>query len=209
MLVSQRVRFTGNTRMHAEVNENAKLDFIDIDDSQTANIDLGGSRQSFGPVSLHYTGLHRTRVKMPGRSYDAGRGAVDIAFTERGVTFGKSQLGQDAAAIASSLDKAFATLVDKEITNFQNLETGWNVPNACVKLQFDPTSLTRTLHRHQRGTCRRRPSPSRAAELIRPVGRQRATERQVHPGPRDGAARSSPTTSPTPARTSSSSSRST
>ena len=152
VLVDKSVSFAGNTTMHAEVGEDAKLDFIDIDDSQTANIDLGDRRQSFGPVSLNYTGLHRTRVQLPGRTYDRSHSAVDIAFTEHGMTFGRSQLGQGAAAIARTLDQKFAELVAKEIADFAKLEAGWNEPNKCVRVEFDPISMTRTLHRREHGT---------------------------------------------------------
>jgi hypothetical protein len=152
VLVNKSVSFAGNTTMHAEVGEDAKLAFIDIDDSQTANIDLGDRRQSFGPVSLNYTGLHRTRVRLPGRTYDSSHSAVDIAFTERGMTFGKSQLGRDTATIARSLDQKFAELVANEIANFEKLEAGWNEPNKCVRVEFNPVSMTRTLHRGEHGT---------------------------------------------------------
>ena len=106
--------------MHAEVGEDAKLDFIDIDDSQTANIDLGGSGRSFGPVSLTTPGCIAPESRCRGVPTDRTRhGAVDIAFTERGITFGRSQLGQGGAAIARTLDRAFAELVATEIANFQ------------------------------------------------------------------------------------------
>jgi hypothetical protein len=152
LIVSKHVTFTGHTRMHAQVDEDAKLDFIDVDHSQTANIHLGGTRQSFGPVSLHYTGLHQTRVDMPAGTYDASRSAVDIAFTERGITVGKSQLGDVATDLAGDLGKQFATLVDREITNFKKLETGWNRPNTCVDVHFNPAPMTLELDRHAHGS---------------------------------------------------------
>jgi hypothetical protein len=152
VLMSQSVAFTGQTRMHAEVGEDARLDLIDIDDTQTANIELGGTGQQFGPVNLIYTGIHQTRVDMPGAAYVPGRSAVDISLTTRGVTVGRSALGQVGNNIARDLDDSFAALVKTEIGNFQRLEKAWNVPNACVKLQFTPASRTLKLSRGQRGS---------------------------------------------------------
>ena len=128
--------------MHAEVGEDAKLDLIDIDDTQTANIDLGGANQEFGPVNLIYTGIHHARVDMPGGNYVPGQGAVDISLTARGVTVGGSALGKAGNDIAADLDRSFAALVDREIGNLRSREAGWNEANACVDVQFNPASLT-------------------------------------------------------------------
>jgi hypothetical protein len=151
VIASKDMRYEGDTRMHAQVGEDAKLDFIDIDDSQRANLEVGDAKQNFGPVNVLWTALHRTRVKMPSRSYDPGHSAVDIAVSAGGVTVGKNALGQTATDIANDLDKAFAALVDKEIKNFQNLETGWNTPNRCVGMTFNPASGAHPLHRPDSG----------------------------------------------------------
>ena len=128
VLMSQSFAFTGTTRMHAEVDADAKLDLIDIDHTQTANIELGGSRQQFGPVNLIYTGLHHARVDMPSGKYVLDLSAVDISLTTRGVTSGRSSLGQAGNNIAKDLDKSFAALVNTEIANFHSLEAAWEVP---------------------------------------------------------------------------------
>ncbi len=152
VLMSRSVDFSGRTRMHAEVGIDAKLDFIDIDDTQTANIELGGAKQQFGPVNLIYTGIHHARVDMPGGSYVPDLSAVDISLTARGLTVGRSALGQVGNDIAAELDRSFATLVGREIANFRNLENGWNKPNECVDLKFSPASRTLKLSRGQRGS---------------------------------------------------------
>ena len=86
--------------MHAEVDEHAELKLIDIDDTRTANIELGGTKQEFGPVNLIYTGIHHARVKMPEGDYAPDLSAVDISLTARGVTVGRSDLGQVGNNIA-------------------------------------------------------------------------------------------------------------
>jgi hypothetical protein len=152
VLMSKSVDFSGRTRMHAEVGVDAKLDFIDIDDTQTANIHLGGAKQQFGPVNLIYTGIHHARVQMPGGGYQPDLSAVDISLTAQGVTVGRSALGQVGNNIAADLDKSFATLVGKEIANFRNLENGWAVENACVDLQSNPASRSLKLRAGQHGS---------------------------------------------------------
>ena len=152
VLMSQSFAFTGTTRMHAEVDADAKLDLIDIDHTQTANIELGGSKQQFGPINLIYTGLHHARVDMPSGTYAPDLSAVDISLTARGVTSGRSSLGQAANTIATDLDKSFAALVNTEIANYRTLETAWNVPNRCVEIQFSPAPTTLTLRRGQQGS---------------------------------------------------------
>lgn len=152
VLTSKSFEFAGRTRMHAEVGNAAKLDLIDIDDTQTANIELGGSQQQFGPVNLLYTGIHHARVDMPSGAYVPDQSAVDIAVTVRGVTFGKSDLGPAAGTIAGDLDKKFAALVKTEIDNFTRLETAWNKPNECVKVEFTPAAKKLILARGGRGS---------------------------------------------------------
>jgi hypothetical protein len=140
VLMSRSSDFNGRTRMHAEVGEDAKLDLIDIDDTQTANIELGGARPEFGPVNLIYTGIHRARVDMPSRSYTPDLSAVDISLTALGVTVGRSELGQVGNNIAKDLDRSFATLVGTEIENYVGREAGWQKPGDCATLAFDPAS---------------------------------------------------------------------
>ena len=152
VLLSRSVEFAGQTRMQARVGDDAKLDHVDIEDTQTANIDLGGTGQAFGPINLLYTGLHHARVEMPGGTYVPDQSAVDISLTTRGVTVGKSDLGQAANSIAGDLDQSFAALVRREIANFKHLENGWNTPNTCVKLKFTPASRTLKLRRGAHGS---------------------------------------------------------
>ncbi|MEA2427384.1 MAG: hypothetical protein QOF37_1012, partial [Thermoleophilaceae bacterium] len=152
VLVSKSFSYAGQTRMHAEVDEDARLTFIEIDDTQTANIDLGGTRQQFGPMNLVYTGLRHTRVNMPGGTYEPGHSVVDIAFTVGGGTFGRSDASAAASSVEADLDKSFATLVNKEITNFKNLETDWNQANTCAKIQFTPASGSLKLHQGDTGS---------------------------------------------------------
>ena len=140
VLMSRSFDYSGRTRMHAEVDEHAKLKLIDIDDTRTANIELGGTRQGFGPVNLIYTGIHHARVDMPKGNYAPDLSAVDISLTARGVTVGRSDLGQVGNNIAKDLDKDFATLVGTEIANFNSLEGTWQKPGECATLAFDPAS---------------------------------------------------------------------
>lgn len=140
VLMSRSFDYSGRTRMHAEVDEHAKLKLIDIDDTRTANIELGGTRQEFGPVNLIYTGIHHARVDMPKGSYVPDLSAVDISLTVRGVTVGRSDLGQVGNNIAKDLDNDFATLVGTEIANFRSLEVTWQKPGECAALAFDPAS---------------------------------------------------------------------
>ena len=152
LLVSRSFRFAGQTRMHAEVDEDAKLDFIDIDDTATAHFDLGGSKQQFGPMSLIYTALRRTRVDLPAGTYSPGHSVVDIAFTTGGVTVGKSDIPAVANSTAKELDESFGALVNKEISNFRKLETDWNAPNQCAKIEFAAAPRTLKLRRNDTGS---------------------------------------------------------
>ena len=153
VLMSRSADFSGRTRMRAEVGEDAKLEHIDVDDTQTANIDLGGAKQEFGPVNLLYTGIHHARVKMPRGDYVPDQSAVDIALTLRGVTVGKSDLGAAGNNIAADLDKSFAALVDREIASFRSLERAWGeAPYPCVEVRFSPRASTLTLRRGDNGS---------------------------------------------------------
>jgi hypothetical protein len=140
VLMSRSFDYSGQTRMHAEVDEHSELRLIDIDDTRTANIELGGTRQEFGPVNLIYTGIHHARVDMPKGNYTPGLSAVDISLTARGVTVGRSDLGQVGNNIARDLDNDFATLVGTEISNFRSLENAWRTPGECATLVFEPAS---------------------------------------------------------------------
>ena len=140
VLMSRSFEYSGRTRMHAEVDEHAKLKLIDIDDTRTANIELGGTRQEFGPVNLIYTGIHHARVEMPSGDYAPDLSAVDISLTARGVTVGRSDLGQVGNNIARDLDNDFATLVGAEIANFNGLKGTWEKPGECATLVFEPPS---------------------------------------------------------------------
>ncbi len=140
VLMSRSFDYSGQTRMHAEVDEHAKLKLIDIDDTRTANIELGGTRQEFGPVNLIYTGIHHARVNMPKGDYAPGLSAVDISLTARGVTVGRSDLGQVGNSIARDLDSDFAALVGAEIANFNGLKGTWETAGACATLVFEPAS---------------------------------------------------------------------
>jgi hypothetical protein len=156
LIARKSIDLSGNTQMHAQVDDNARLDFIDIQDTQKANITFGGTKQEpFGPVNLIYTALHHTRVDMPAAAYVVDQSAVDISLTAQGVTVGRDALGAAGTKIASDTDTAFGELVNKEITNFKKLEsdqTGWNKPNTCANLQFTPGSGTLTLHKGDHGT---------------------------------------------------------
>ncbi len=182
VLMSKSVDFSGRTRMHAEVGVDAKLDFIDIDDTQTANIHLGGAKQQFGPVNLIYTGIHHARVDMPGGGYQPDQSAVDISLTAQGVTVGRSALGQVGNDIAANLDKGFATLVGKEIANFRNLENGWTVENACVDLQFNPASRTLRLAAGRHGSVSVQAVAEQGGGAAQgQLGADRPTERELQP----------------------------
>ena len=56
VLTSRSFAYKGRTRMRAEVTPKAELDWIDIDDTQTANIELGGTRAALRPDA---PALHR------------------------------------------------------------------------------------------------------------------------------------------------------
>ena len=152
VLLSRSFAYEGSTRMRAQVAPNADLDWIDIDDTQTANIEIGGTDQHFGPVQLLYTGIHHARVDMPGGNIAPDLSAVDITLTTGGVTAGRSELGAAATSIANDVDAKFAKLAAAEIARFKSRETGWKDPRTrCVDVSFSPASLTLKLRRGQRG----------------------------------------------------------
>jgi hypothetical protein len=154
LLLSQKLDFSGETAIRPiQVDDDAKLEYFEIDHSYRTSIELGGSTQEFGAVSLKVSYHGSTRVNFPGATYDPTHTDVEVKFKMEGADphdLHEIEFDQSLRAKAEA-DRNFAAEVDKAIRKLAEKEKIWNTPNRCVDLKFDPPSGTLTLQRDETG----------------------------------------------------------
>jgi hypothetical protein len=146
-----------STELRGQTADDAKLDHVDIDDTVKMSTHLGGSQQSFGPVSINVTLNRNVRVDMRTRpeSYAAGRPSVSAASGFRGLL--QVPRGAIVAAWQGHDDGSFARVADAVIRSYRGAESGGGFADTagkCAELKFSPASETLTLRKNQTGTVR-------------------------------------------------------
>lgn len=156
LLSSISVRLQSETKIKAQVGDDAKLDYFDITHVYRMNATLGGSNQAYGPVTIKIAYTGSTRVDMPSGQYDASTTEADLRLQMRGVDpadLGAAEAGQKQK-LRKSAEAEFATAIDKAIKRLREKETGWNQVNKCASVSFDPPSRTITIAQGDSGQVR-------------------------------------------------------
>ncbi len=162
LLVSQNLDFSSDTAIKPiQVDQDAKLEFFEIDHTYKTSIVVGGSSQQFGPISLKIAYHGGTRVNYPGATYDPTHTDVEVKFNLEGAQADELHEVRDVEFDQSlqakqEADKNFAAEVDKAIKKLGEKEQHWNRPNACVEMKFDPVSNSLTFEKDQAGGFRPR-----------------------------------------------------
>jgi hypothetical protein len=157
LLLSQNFEFSGETKIKPiQVDDDAKIEYFDIDHTYRTSIVVGGSSQEFGKVSLKLAYHGSTRVNFPGATYDPTHTDVEVKFNVEGAQADNAHELRDAEfdqelQAKREADKNFAAAVDKAIEKLGEKEAHWNKPNVCADIKFDPVSDTLTLERGQGG----------------------------------------------------------
>jgi hypothetical protein len=116
-------------KLHGQVAADALLDYLDYEHTDETLIVASGG------IVLRSTETRRARVNMRSGQYDPQNSSVTIKGDKIGIS-----------------EKSFPADVAAAIGAYRKAETAWNVPNACVKLQFSPASRTLKLRRGQHGS---------------------------------------------------------
>ena len=157
LLLSQNVDYSVKTEIKPiQVDDDAKLEYFEVDHTYKTGIELGGSSQEFGRISLRLTYHGSTRVNFPGATYDPTHTDVEVDFDVQGVEADNLHEIRDiefdqGLAAKKEADKNFAAAVDKAIAKLGDKEKGWMKPDACAKIEFTPASDTMTLERGDSG----------------------------------------------------------
>jgi len=160
LLLSQKIEFNGKTAIKPiQVDDDAKLEYFEVDHSYKTAIEMGGSSQQFGKVSLKFAYHGSTRVTFPGAAYDPTHTDVEVKFDVEGVQADDLHEIRDiefdqSLAAKGEADKNFAAAVDKAIAKLGEKEAHWTKPNVCAEITFEPVSDTLTLERDEAGGLR-------------------------------------------------------
>ncbi len=160
LLVSQSLEFSAKTTIKPiQVDQDAKLEYFEIEHTYKNSVELGGSSQDFGRIGLKFTYHGSTRVNYPGATYDPTHTDVEVKFDVDGVEADQLHEVRDiefdqSLAAKPEADRNFAAEVDKTIAKLGEKEANWNKPNACATITFDPSAETLTLDNGQAGGFR-------------------------------------------------------
>jgi hypothetical protein len=139
---SQRTTIVRQTKLHGQTADDAKLDYLDVDDIWKIDVDVGGAGSA--PVSLRGTIKRSTRVNMRTGRYDPALTSANIS---------------GAPQLSRADDRGFAAAVNRAIFKYRVEENAWSSfdPRAlgrdfCVQLKWNPEYNTMTLRKNQRGT---------------------------------------------------------
>jgi hypothetical protein len=123
-LVASRT-YTADTtkRAHGQTADDAKLDYVDVEFSTHTEINWDGSY--YADTITRTTQINmRTEAYVPSES--------SVARTSPG--------GPATAVAAKSDSNDFAAQMSKLISAYRAVEQGWQAPNSCAQLTFDPAS---------------------------------------------------------------------
>jgi hypothetical protein len=145
---SQGISLQGETTFRGVVGDDAKLDFMEPHNTETATILLGGSSRGFEPITMRTLIQRITRVNMKTGEYVLGPSIINVSISSRGL--GGSERREVEATVSSGMreraDQQFRDIIDKAIRKYRERETAWNdAPYPCASLEFTPASNTRSL----------------------------------------------------------------
>jgi hypothetical protein len=134
----------GDTTVRAKVGDDAKLDYLTIEDDQRSDEYAPALlRGIFGPMSVHTKARHTARVNLRTGGYEPGQSQVDVDATLGGLVgvFLGGRFREGAAnRMKEQSDKLFAATLARAIEELRQRETAWQEPNKCADLQFAPAS---------------------------------------------------------------------
>jgi hypothetical protein len=128
---SQTDTFIGNAKLHGQVAEDAKLDYLDVDDQETYR---GSGSKFTGSV---VTTIH-VRVDMRTGSYDPS--GATATYTDA-----------SGATSTSPTAQSFASFIDKQISTYRSAEKNWLEPNNCATIETTPVKDKVVLTQGQTG----------------------------------------------------------
>ena len=172
LLLSQNVEFSSETAIKPiQVDDDAKIEYFEIDHTYQDR-DRGGRHdpgirqgQPQAHLPRQHPGQLPRRHLRPDPHGRRGQVRHRAAADDRTIST-RSSSTRDWQAKREA-DKNFAAEVDKAIVKLAEKEKGWNVPNRCAEIKFDPVSDSLTLEEGRAGDSKR--GSSRAAEA-RPTG---------------------------------------
>ena len=126
-MLNQGYRTTERAKLRGQVEDDAKLDHLDIEDVVAYHFSAGGSAVG-RHVLLEATIARTTRVNMrtPNGTYVPSEAAVRMLLRINGRSVGPEEELQNATTLAEQFKQDFANLVQRVIRNYRSLETGWN-----------------------------------------------------------------------------------
>jgi hypothetical protein len=139
--------FAHNTKMHGQVADDAKLDTVDLSNKVQLAERVGGPESAIGQAYAEATIKQHTVIDMRTGEYVPDQSSVTGEAQLSGLlrlfekTFTAGALGR----LKKAADDGFAKTVEDAIKHYRELETSWNTPNTCAKLQFTPASNSTTL----------------------------------------------------------------
>jgi hypothetical protein len=162
LLLEQSVDVRAETKIEPiQVDDDAKLEYFEIDHEYVTDAQLGGSTQAFGPIGLRVKYHGHTRVTFPGGSYDPSATDVEVKLNVAGAQADEAhelrdlEFDQELKA-KKEADKNFAAEVDKAIGRITERESGWRQPNKCAEIKFEPATEALVLKRNQGGSLKAR-----------------------------------------------------
>ena len=130
LLLSQQFEFSGETEIKPiQVDQDAKLEYLEVDHRYRTQVELGGSSQAFGPISFKMTYHGSTRVIFPDGSYDPTHTDVEVKFDIAGAQADELHEVRDVEFDESlkakpEADKNFAAEVDRVIARAREKRRG-------------------------------------------------------------------------------------
>ena len=82
---SQGIRLQGETTFRGVVGDDAKLEFMEPHNTETATIALGGSSRGFEPITMRTLIQRITRVNMKTGEYVLGPSIINVSISSRGL----------------------------------------------------------------------------------------------------------------------------
>lgn len=170
LLWSQGVRLNGQTRFRGVVGDDAKLQKIEVHNTESATLSLGGEDRGFD-ISISTLIDRITTMTMPSADYNLGASVVNADLGGSGVSDSERRAAKALIErdMRREADKQFRDIVKRAVDRYKVLETAWNRPNTCAWITFTPTSNTKRLRLGERGNVDARTnakpggSPARAA----------------------------------------------
>ena len=152
MVWSQGVRLQGETTFRGVVGDDAKLQKVEVHNTEVATLSLGGDSRGF-EISIRTLIQRITTVTMPGGDYQLGASVVNADISGTGISEGERRAAkaQIEGDMRREADKQFRDIVKKAIDRYKTLETQWNEANRCASIAFTPAENSRTLRRGDTG----------------------------------------------------------